>query len=317
MEVIVFCDSRQSMCSNKEPFDKSRCLPTFMTLFNKQNRGQNSIDGLCNIFIFLGSVSGWCPSSHDPDESPETTQQIVFCSPRTVLKLWQDASFWSCRCRPQTQQQKFVNWQCDAEFKGEDYTATVTIGNPDVLVGSGRSAVTALSSGDWTLARSWHPAASRSLLSSPVSGIVVTHYLQSITPALALGGELVYHSRPGEEGTVMSLAGRYTGETPAEAVTINCCCFVIRFNPYWLGPLLCREQLHRHVDTGLGGSSRVVLSQSQRAGNSGSVDTHAGYCSGLIVRACRVICNSLNVTKRSRRWAISEAVFHQAAPIRS
>uniref|UniRef100_A0A8C2HHF1 Translocase of outer mitochondrial membrane 40 homolog, like n=1 Tax=Cyprinus carpio TaxID=7962 RepID=A0A8C2HHF1_CYPCA len=77
----------------------------------------------------------------------------------------------------QTQQQKFVNWQGDAEFKGEDFTATVTFGNPDVLVGS---------------------------------GIVIAHYLQSVTPSLALGGELVYHRRPGEEGTVVSLAGRYT-----------------------------------------------------------------------------------------------------------
>lgn len=40
----------------------------------------------------------------------------------------------------------------------------------------------------------------------------MTHYLQSITPALALGGELVYHHRPGEEGAVMSFVGRYTGE---------------------------------------------------------------------------------------------------------
>lgn len=45
-----------------------------------------------------------------------------------------------------------------------------------------------------------------------LSGIVIAHYLQSVTPSLALGGELVYHRRPGEEGTVMSLAGRYTGK---------------------------------------------------------------------------------------------------------
>lgn len=32
-----------------------------------------------------------------------------------------------------------MNWQGDAEFRGEDFTATVTLGNPDVLVGSGRS----------------------------------------------------------------------------------------------------------------------------------------------------------------------------------
>lgn len=30
-----------------------------------------------------------------------------------------------------------MNWQGDLEFKGEDFTATVTLGNPDVLVGSG------------------------------------------------------------------------------------------------------------------------------------------------------------------------------------
>ncbi|XP_066531024.1 mitochondrial import receptor subunit TOM40B [Hoplias malabaricus] len=88
----------------------------------------------------------------------------------------------------QTQQQKFVNWQADAEFRGEDFTATVTVGNPDVLVGS---------------------------------GIVVAHYLQSITPSLALGGELVYHRRPGEEGTVMSLAGRYTGSNFIATLTLG------------------------------------------------------------------------------------------------
>ncbi|KAM4630507.1 mitochondrial import receptor subunit TOM40B [Polymixia lowei] len=88
----------------------------------------------------------------------------------------------------QTQQQKFVNWQVDAEFRGEDFTSAVTLGNPDVLVGS---------------------------------GIVVAHYLQSITPALALGGELVYHRRPGEEGTVMSLAGRYTGSNYIATLTLG------------------------------------------------------------------------------------------------
>lgn len=37
----------------------------------------------------------------------------------------------------QTQQHKFVNWQCDTEYRGDDFTAAVTLGNPDVLVGSG------------------------------------------------------------------------------------------------------------------------------------------------------------------------------------
>lgn len=36
-----------------------------------------------------------------------------------------------------TQQHKFVNWQCDMEYRGRDFTAAVTLGNPDVLLGSG------------------------------------------------------------------------------------------------------------------------------------------------------------------------------------
>ncbi|CAL8235691.1 unnamed protein product [Boreogadus saida] len=88
----------------------------------------------------------------------------------------------------QTQQQKFVNWQCDLEYRGVDFTSAVTLGNPDILVGS---------------------------------GILVAHYLQSITPALALGGELVYHQRPGEEGAVTSLIGRYTGENYVATLTLG------------------------------------------------------------------------------------------------
>ncbi|XP_068179820.1 mitochondrial import receptor subunit TOM40 homolog [Antennarius striatus] len=88
----------------------------------------------------------------------------------------------------QTQQSKFVNWQCDLEYRGKDFTSTVTFGNPDVVVGS---------------------------------GILVTHYLQSITPALALGGELMYHRRPGEEGAVTSLLGRYTGPNYIATLTLG------------------------------------------------------------------------------------------------
>uniref|UniRef100_A0A3B5ADL8 Mitochondrial import receptor subunit TOM40 homolog n=1 Tax=Stegastes partitus TaxID=144197 RepID=A0A3B5ADL8_9TELE len=47
----------------------------------------------------------------------------------------------------QTQQHKFVNWQGDAEFRGEDFTATVTLGNPDVLVSSGSNYIATLTLG--------------------------------------------------------------------------------------------------------------------------------------------------------------------------
>ncbi|XP_053224839.1 mitochondrial import receptor subunit TOM40B isoform X2 [Podarcis raffonei] len=77
----------------------------------------------------------------------------------------------------QTQQSKFVTWQFDTEYRGDDYTATLTLGNPDLI--------------------------SESI-------IVVAHFLQSITSRLVLGGEMVYHRRPGEEGAIVTLAGKYT-----------------------------------------------------------------------------------------------------------
>ncbi|XP_061462389.1 mitochondrial import receptor subunit TOM40B [Rhineura floridana] len=77
----------------------------------------------------------------------------------------------------QTQQSKFVTWQFDTEYRGDDYTATLTLGNPDLI--------------------------SESI-------ILVAHFLQSITSRLVLGGEMVYHRRPGEEGAIVTLAGKYT-----------------------------------------------------------------------------------------------------------
>lgn len=77
----------------------------------------------------------------------------------------------------QTQQSKFLTWQFDSEYRGDDYTATLTLGNPD-LIGE--------------------------------SVIVVAHFLQSLTHRLVLGGELVYHRRPGEEGAILTLAGKYS-----------------------------------------------------------------------------------------------------------
>lgn len=54
----------------------------------------------------------------------------MFCCPFSIL-YFLFIIYW------QTQQHKFVNWQCDMEYRGEDFTSAVTLGNPDVLVGSG------------------------------------------------------------------------------------------------------------------------------------------------------------------------------------
>lgn len=43
-------------------------------------------------------------------------------------------------CTPsQTQQSKFLTWQFDGEYRGDDYTATVTLGNPDLIGESGEN----------------------------------------------------------------------------------------------------------------------------------------------------------------------------------
>ena len=34
-----------------------------------------------------------------------------------------------------------MNWQCDMEYRGQDFTSAVTLGNPDVLVGSGMTMI--------------------------------------------------------------------------------------------------------------------------------------------------------------------------------
>lgn len=40
----------------------------------------------------------------------------------------------------QTHQAKFVTWQFDGEYRGDDCTATLTLGNPDLLGESGERA---------------------------------------------------------------------------------------------------------------------------------------------------------------------------------
>ncbi|MGH0178225.1 UNVERIFIED_CONTAM: hypothetical protein FKN15_077414 [Acipenser sinensis] len=48
---------------------------------------------------------------------------------------------------------------------------------------------------------------------------MVAHFLQSVSPQLVLGGELVYHRGRAEEGGIMTLAGQYSG--PNWVATLN------------------------------------------------------------------------------------------------
>ncbi|XP_072302257.1 mitochondrial import receptor subunit TOM40B [Eucyclogobius newberryi] len=86
----------------------------------------------------------------------------------------------------QTQQSQFVTWQFETEYRGNDFTAAVTVANPDIL----RESV-----------------------------ILVAHFLQSVSSGLVLGGELVYHRGRTEEGGILTLAGQYS--RPNWVVTLN------------------------------------------------------------------------------------------------
>ncbi|XP_041727325.1 mitochondrial import receptor subunit TOM40B [Coregonus clupeaformis] len=86
----------------------------------------------------------------------------------------------------QSQQAQFMTWQFETEYRGSDFTAAVTMANPDVL----RESV-----------------------------ILVAHFLQSVCSGLVLGGELVYHRGRHEEGGILTLAGQYSG--PNWVATLN------------------------------------------------------------------------------------------------
>lgn len=70
------------------------------------------------------------------------------------------------------QNSKFTVGQLTMNYKGSDYTASVTVANPDIIAGS---------------------------------GVMVLHYLQAVTPRLALGSELAYQKGPGIPGGEIAL----------------------------------------------------------------------------------------------------------------
>lgn len=91
----------------------------------------------------------------------------------------------------QVQGSKFVATQLTTDYKGPSYTASLTLGNPDFINGS---------------------------------GVSVAHYLQAVTPEIALGGEVAYQYGPGIPGggiSVLSAVGRYTGSNWNVSATVG------------------------------------------------------------------------------------------------
>ncbi|XP_012274552.1 mitochondrial import receptor subunit TOM40 homolog 1 [Orussus abietinus] len=80
----------------------------------------------------------------------------------------------------QIQRGKYTAVQMTGDYRGDSYTVSLTIGNPDIINNS---------------------------------GVLVLHYLQSLMPSLALGAELAYQRGigvPGGQIAVLSAVGRYT-----------------------------------------------------------------------------------------------------------
>ncbi|PNF34924.1 Mitochondrial import receptor subunit TOM40-like protein 1 [Cryptotermes secundus] len=93
----------------------------------------------------------------------------------------------------QIQNSKFTAAQFTTDYKGNDYTVSLTAGNTDII---------------------------------NESGLLVTHYLQSVTPSIALGAELVYQygpTVPGGEIALLSAAARYTGTDAVVSGTLGGC----------------------------------------------------------------------------------------------
>lgn len=87
-----------------------------------------------------------------------------------------------CKFISQIQNRRWVATQISAEYRGKDFSGTVTLGNPDFI---------------------------------NESGVTVLQYLQNVSRSLALGAELVYQygpTVPGRQIAIYTLAGRWTAE---------------------------------------------------------------------------------------------------------
>ncbi|XP_001355158.2 mitochondrial import receptor subunit TOM40 homolog 1 [Drosophila pseudoobscura] len=85
-----------------------------------------------------------------------------------------------CKFASQVQDSKMVASQLTTDYRGNDFTGSLTVANPNLFNNS---------------------------------GVIVGQYLQSVTPAVALGAEIAYQygpNVPGRQIALVSALGRYT-----------------------------------------------------------------------------------------------------------
>jgi len=96
-----------------------------------------------------------------------------------------------CKMMAAIQDSKWQSLQLTTDYKGTDFTASMTLGNPDLLSGTGMG---------------------------------IAHYIQNVTSKLAIGTELAYQASPQIPGGhigVLSLLGRYTGADYSLSATVS------------------------------------------------------------------------------------------------
>jgi len=133
--------------------------------------------------VYLGGTG-----SASANPSPVLTGQIDNSGNLYAQMIHQLSKNTMAKCIVQTQQKELAMLQMDADYRGEECTAALTLGNIDILSGS---------------------------------GIIVNHYLQRLTPNLILGAECFYQYGSGQEMAVLSLAGKYSKDKWEAAFKFN------------------------------------------------------------------------------------------------
>lgn len=110
------------------------------------------------------------------DYRPIMLGEISTSGSFSALFMHQLAKVWKLKLNAQAQESKWVAYQGSLDYQGSDFTASLTLANPNLLDGS-------------------------------VVGVL--QYLQAVTPRLSLGTELMVQRGGGMEAGMISVGGAY------------------------------------------------------------------------------------------------------------
>lgn len=188
-------DVKEGSCENPGPLEEihTRCKNVFPTCF--EGARVMLTRGLSNHFQISHTInmSSVTPSGYRFGATYVGTKQISPSEAYPILLgdidptgnlnatiIHQIQPKLQAKFGAQVQNSKFQVGQLTLNYKGSDYTASMTVANPDIINNS---------------------------------GVIVLHYLQCVTSRLALGAELAYQKGPavpGGEIALLSAAAKYS-----------------------------------------------------------------------------------------------------------